>query len=444
MSGSDTIYALSSGSGVAGVAVVRVSGARTGLIVKELCTALPVPRVATLRALRWPSNGELIDRGLVLWFPGPASFTGEDVAEFHVHGGAAVVQALFDALAKFDGVRMAEAGEFTRRAFGNGKFDLIEVEGLGDLIEARTEAQRRQALHHSEGAASRVVDKWRQDIIRILARLEAAIDFVDEAHVEEEALRGREAELEEMVRTVETEIERGRAGERLRAGFRIVLAGAPNVGKSSLLNRLGGKDAAIVSPIPGTTRDLVEVHLNLAGIPVILQDTAGLRAASDDPIEQAGMARAGKALGGADLILWMASPDVASPAGEPPFDSDVIWIWNKCDLALPRAAAPDGGSYLATSSVTGEGLSDLEAEIIARLQRLAANGETALVSRRRHREALVSMTLHLRSALKKPAPALEIITEELRLAAVDIGRLTGHIDVESLLDLIFRDFCIGK
>jgi tRNA modification GTPase len=444
MNASDTIYALSSGSGLAGVAVVRVSGARAGPIVKELCSALPVPRMATLGAIRSPGNGELIDRGLVLWFPGPASFTGEDVAEFHVHGGAAVVQALFGALARFDGVRMAEAGEFTRRAFGNGKFDLIEVEGLADLIEARTEAQRRQALHHSEGGASRLVAKWRQDIIRILARLEAAIDFADEAHVEEEALRAHEAQLEELVRSFETEIERGRAGERLREGFRIVLAGAPNVGKSSLLNRLGGKDAAIVSPIPGTTRDLLEVHLNLAGIPVILQDTAGLRSVSDDPIEQAGMARAGKALGGADLILWLSSPDVANLAHEPPFDSDVIWIWNKRDLALPEEAAPDGRPYVAISSVTGEGLSDLKVAITARLQQLTAMGETVLITRRRHREALVSMRHHLLSALGKPTPALEIITEELRLAAADMGRLTGHIDVESLLDLIFREFCIGK
>jgi tRNA modification GTPase len=444
MSSSDTIYALSSGSGLAGVAVVRVSGASAGPIVKELCSKLPVPRVATLSGLRWPDNGELIDRGLVLWFPGPASFTGEDVAEFHVHGGVAVVQALFGALARFDGVRMAEAGEFTRRAFGNGKFDLIKVEGLGDLIEARSEAQRRQALHHSEGAASRTVAQWRQEIIRILARLEAAIDFVDEAHVEEEALRTHGAELERLVRSIETEIERGRAGERLREGFRIVLAGAPNTGKSSLLNLLAGKDAAIVSPIPGTTRDLVEVHLNLTGMPAILQDTAGLRDASDDPIEQAGMARAGKALGGADLILWLSSPDVASPIHAPPFDSDVIWIWNKRDLALPRGVAPDGRPYVTISSATGEGLSDLEVEITARLKVLAGRGETALVTRPRHREALVSMSLHLRSALRKPDPALEIITEELRLAAVDIGRLTGHIDVESLLERIFRDFCIGK
>jgi tRNA modification GTPase len=444
MSASNTIYALSSGSGLAGVAVVRVSGARAGPVVKELCSALPVPRVASFTALRRPGNGELIDRGLVLWFPGPASFTGEDVAEFHVHGGAAVVQALFDALAGFDGVRMAEAGEFTRRAFGNGKFDLMEVEGLADLIEARTEAQRRQALLHSEGRASQVLATWRRDIMGILARLEAAIDFVDESHVEEQALRGHEAELEDLILRVETEIERGRAGQRLREGFRIVLAGAPNVGKSSLLNRLGQKDAAIVSPIPGTTRDLVEVHLNLAGIPAILQDTAGLRATSADPIERAGMARAGKALGAADLVLWLSSPDVASPPPDRRFDSDAIWIWNKRDLALPEKAAPDGRPYMTVSSVTGEGLSELELEITARLQRLAAAGERALVTRMRHREALVSIQFHLRSALKKPAPALEIITEELRLAAVDIGRLTGHIDVESLLDLIFRDFCIGK
>jgi tRNA modification GTPase len=366
------------------------------------------------------------------------------VAEFHVHGGLAVVQALFDALASFEGVRMAEAGEFTRRGFSNGKFDLIEVEGLADLVAARTEAQRRQALHHAEGGASIVLNAWREDIIRILSRLEAAIDFVDEAHVAEEALHDHEPDVEKLIGAIEAEISRGRLGERLREGFRVVLAGAPNVGKSSLLNRLGGKDAAIVSPIPGTTRDLIEVHLNIEGIPVIFQDTAGLRGRSGDIIEQEGMARASKALAGADLIVWLAAPDVAEAQVPVAFDSEAIWVWNKLDLALPKTAAPDGTAYSAVSSLSGEGITALLGEIVERLRQRASLAESAVVVRQRHREALDSMVRHLRSALNKPAPAFEIVTEELRLAAIDIGRLTGHIDVENLLDAIFRDFCIGK
>lgn len=443
MTSSDTIYALSSGSGRAGIAVVRISGPDAGSVVKKLCGTLPVPRHATLRKLTSMRDGGFLDRGLVLWFAAPSSFTGEDMAEFHIHGGLAVVRGLFDELAAMPGLRAAEAGEFTRRAFSNGKFDLIEVEGLVDLIEARTERQRRQAMQHAEGTASMVLNRWRQSLVRVLGRLEAAIDFVEEAHVSESALSNSEAILRSLATEIESELDRGRQGERLREGIRVVLAGRPNVGKSSLLNWLARKDAAIVSPIPGTTRDVVEVHLNLQGLPVILQDTAGLHGAASDWVETEGIARANAALGRADLVLWIASPDIIDSWASPTLDSDALWIWNKADLGLLDPETPEGRSYLAISTKTGKGLEVLEQNIIDRLLALVAEGESAIITRQRHRDCLASMSKHLRAAadLKQP---LEIIAEEVRLAANDIGRLTGFIEVESMLDEIFREFCIGK
>lgn len=443
MTSSDTIYALSSGFGRAGVAVVRLSGPDARSVVKNLCGPLPVPRQATLRKLVSFRDGAVLDRGLVLWFPSPSSFTGEDMAEFHIHGGLAVVQALVDELAATPGLRAAEAGEFTRRAFSNGKFDLLEVEGLVDLIEARTERQRRQAILHAEGTASLVLHRWRQSLIEVLGRLEAAIDFVDEAHVSERALINSEHTLRSLVTEIEAELDRGRQGERLREGLRVVLAGLPNVGKSSLLNQLARKDAAIVSPIPGTTRDVVEVHLNLQGLPVILQDTAGLRGTLGDVVETEGIARANAALGRADLVLWIASPDVIDSWVPSNLDSDALWIWNKVDLGLPNHETLGGRSHLTISSRTGEGLEALEQSIVDRLQSLVAEGELAMVTRQRHHDCLASMSRHLRAAAQIEKP-LEIVAEEVRLAANDIGRLTGFIEVESLLDEIFREFCIGK
>jgi tRNA modification GTPase len=322
MKAADTIYAVSSGRGRAGVAVIRISGPHAGDTVKKLTGGLPVPREASLRKLVGASDGSLIDKGLVLWFPGPSSFTGEDVAEFHVHGGLAVIEAMLAELSNQPCLRMAEAGEFTRRAFGHGKYDLTEVEGLADLIEARTERQRRLAMRQAEGAASNVLNGWRQKLIRILARLEAAIDFVDEADVSEKALEGVGPSISAMAVEISQELERGKQGERLRDGIKVVLAGMPNVGKSSLLNCLSRKEAAIVSPVPGTTRDVVEAHLSLDGMPVILRDTAGLRSAGSDAIEQEGVARAQGAMGSADLVLWVASPDVRGSAAIPDLDSD--------------------------------------------------------------------------------------------------------------------------
>jgi tRNA modification GTPase len=444
MKPSFTIYALSSGTGRAGVAVVRISGPHAGETVKKLAGSLPVPRQAALRKIKTAGDGTLLDRGLILWFPAPASFTGEDMVEFHVHAGPAVVRALLEELEAMPGLRAAEAGEFTRRAFSNGKFDLLEVEGLADLIEARTERQRRQAVRHAEGAASRKLADWRRRLIQILGRLEAAIDFVEEAHVSESALASSGEMLGFLAQEIEVELERGRQGERLREGLRVVLAGLPNVGKSSLLNRLAGKDAAIVSPLPGTTRDIVEAHVNLAGLPVILQDTAGLRATTSDVVETEGVSRANAALSRADLVLWIASPDVAASWASPSFDSDALCVWNKADLGpIAPGAAGGGQPYLAISTKTGEGVSGLERRIVDKLQQLVSEGEAAIVTRQRHRDRLTAMLQHLRAAGDLNQP-LEIIAEEVRLATYEIGRLTGFVDVESLLDEIFREFCIGK
>jgi tRNA modification GTPase len=443
MISSDTIYALSSGLGRAGVAVVRISGPDAAHVVKKLSGSLPVPRQAALRKIISARDGTLLDRGLVLWFPRPSSYTGEDVAEFHVHGGPAVVRALFEELAGMPGLRAAAAGEFTRRAFSNGKFDLLEVEGLADLIEARSDRQRRQAIRQAEGSASEVLNRWREQLVQVLARLEAAIDFVDEAHVSESALVSSEERLRTMVLEIETELERGRQGERLREGLKVVLAGLPNVGKSSLLNSLAQKDAAIVSPVAGTTRDIVEVHLNLGGLPIILRDTAGLRAPSSDEIEIEGIARANAALGEADLALWVASPDVPASWVPPSFDSDTIWIWNKADLALPDRKRENAERYLLVSAKTSEGIEALEKVMVDRLQSLVAGGEAAIVTRQRHRDSLQAMLKHLRAASRVEQP-LEIIAEEVRLATYEIGRLTGFVEVESLLDKIFEEFCIGK
>jgi tRNA modification GTPase len=437
----DTIYALSSGRGRAGVAVIRVSGPQAGDTVRKLSGGLPVPRQAMLRKLIRASDGSLIDRGLVLWFPGPSSFTGEDVAEFHIHGGLAVTEAFLAELSEQPGLRIAEAGEFTRRAFGHGKYDLTEVEGLADLIEARSERQRRLAVRQAEGAASTVLNGWRQLLIGILARLEAAIDFVDEADVSEKALEGVSRSIRSMAKEISKELERGRQGERLRDGIKVVLAGMPNVGKSSLLNRLAGKEAAIVSPMAGTTRDIVEAHLSLAGLPVILRDTAGLRAIGSDVIEREGVARAQGAMGSADLVLWVASPDVAGSAVIPDLDSEVLQVWNKADLAPGPASGQE--DIIAVSSRTGEGLALLERELVNRLQHLVADGESAIVTRQRHREALTAMLNHLEMALETGRP-LEIVAEEIRLATYEIGKLTGYVEVETLLDDIFREFCVGK
>jgi tRNA modification GTPase len=436
MSG-DTIYSLSSGAGRAGVAVIRVSGPRAGAAVKALARRIPETRRASLCRLNYPDTVETIDEAIVLWLPGPQSFTGEDSAEFHVHGGPAVVAATLDAIGGLEGLRPAEAGEFTRRAFMNGRLDLVAVEGLADLIAAETEMQRRLAQFHSGGGASAVFEAWRSDMIQVLARLEAAIDFVDEEGVADAALKDALPRLALLRDEMRDRLDDRRQGERLREGVRIVLAGPPNVGKSSLLNRLAQRDAAIVSDTPGTTRDVIEVHLNLAGVPVTVSDTAGLREGTADTIEALGMDRTRVTMSGADLVVWMTAPDTHDLP--PRLDSEALRVMNKCDLGRAAVSAD-----IAVSAKTGQNIEELVERLSEWARQRFAGAESALITRERQRRAIEACWAHLGRATATDGLPLELVAEEVRLAARALARLVGRIDVEDLLDVVFRDFCIGK
>ncbi len=436
-----TIFALASGGGLAAVSVIRISGARARMVIEKVAGKCPEPRQVALRVLRDPTNGTVLDEAIVLWMPGPASFTGEDSAELHVHGSHAVVRIVLDVLARTDGCCMAQPGEFTRRAFENGKLDLMEVEGLADLIAAQSETQRRQAWFHKSGGASEVFAGWRQDLIRVLANLEAAIDFSDEEGVEAAAVAQADEALGEVHKSIARELGSGRRGEAVRNGVRVVLAGPPNAGKSSLLNRIAERDAAIVSEVPGTTRDAIEVHLELAGIPVVLVDTAGLRDETADALEQMGMARSRAQVLDADIVVWVDAPDVQANGAGAGVDSDALRIVNKCDLP----SSLSGPSVdLAVSARTGEGLDALVALLTARVEAAFVRAEPALVTRQRHVDALEACLSHLGQAAENRDKPLELTAESLRLAVRALERLIGKVDVEDLLDVIFRDFCIGK
>jgi tRNA modification GTPase len=437
--GGDTIYSLSSGAGRAGVAVIRVSGPGAGTAVEALARRIPEPRRASLCRLDHPETGATIDEAVVLWLPGPQSFTGEDSAEFHVHGGPAVVAATLDALGGLKGLRPAEAGEFTRRAFMNGRLDLVAVEGLADLIAAETEMQRRLAQFHSGGGASVVFEAWRGDVIQVLARLEAAIDFVDEEGVADVALKEALPRLALLRDEMRARLDDRQLGERIREGVRIVLAGPPNVGKSSLLNRLAQREAAIVSATPGTTRDVIEVHLDLAGMPVTVSDTAGLRRGSADEIEAVGMERTRNMMAGADLVVWMTAPD----ADEQPsrLDSEALRVMNKCDLEAGSVALE---ADISVSVKTGQNMEGLVERLAEWARQRFAGAESALITRERQRRAIEACVSHLDRATAADELPLELVSEEVRLAARALARLVGRIDVEDLLDVVFRDFCIGK
>lgn len=447
MSAEDTIFALGSGAGMAGVAVIRLSGPQAGNALSALVGRLPQARKAVAAELRNPANSELIDAGLVLWMPGPGSFTGEDVAELQVHGSRAVVAEVLAALGGMAGLRSAEAGEFSRRAFRNGKMDLVEVEGLGDLVRARTAVQKRQALEHMTGVASRDYEGWRSMLVDCLARVEASVDFIEEEDIARSALAGVQGRLIQLRNEIVAAIADAERGRAIREGVKVVFAGAPNTGKSSLLNRIARREAAIVSPIPGTTRDVIEVSLDLGGIPVILTDTAGLRTGSADPIEQLGMERAQAEMRGADLTIWVTSPDIANEGIEPGFDSDTIRVLNKADLvpnsSHNRNESLEGRYYLA-SALTGEGISTLLAAIETKVRERFGQREAPVAVRARHLHALERCAKQLNAAIDSPTEQIEIVAENLRAAAAELGRITGRIDVEDLLDSIFRDFCIGK
>jgi len=461
MADRSTIFALSSGRPPAAIAVVRISGPRAGHALERLTGRVPQPRQAALMRVREPASGEVIDEALGLWFPAPASETGEDVAELQLHGGYAVVAGVLKALGTVEGCRMAEPGEFTRRAFENGKLDLTAVEGLGDLIAAETAAQRRQAFRQLKGLIGNRAEAWRQRLIEAQALVEARIDFSDEADVPEDLI----APAAKVVRSLRNEIaavltDRGR-GERLRDGLVVAIAGPPNAGKSTLLNRLARRDAAIVSPFAGTTRDVIEVHLELDGCPVTVLDTAGIRE-SAEPVEQEGVRRARARAAEADLVLWVTDVSAAgrTSAKQPPLKSDAPqWlVENKIDLLEHGACSqthagsrrPPEKSELefvfSISAERGEGLDALFGALAAFARDFFAAGETVLVTRARHRANLEQTVAALDRALAETARSRreELIAEELRAASSALGRLTGRLDVEDVLDEIFREFCIGK
>jgi tRNA modification GTPase len=494
----DTIFALSSGRPPAAIAVVRISGPSAGTALKALIGRLPAPREAALARVRDPASKETIDQALALWFPGPNSETGEDVAELQLHGGRAVIAATLAALARLPGLRPAEAGEFTRRAFENGKLDLTAVEGLADLVLAETEGQRRQALRQLQGALGKRAEDWRQRLIKALALTEAGIDFSDEADVPEDLLKPALAIARELEGEIAAALADGSRGERLREGLVVAIAGPPNVGKSTLLNRLARREAAIVSPYAGTTRDVIEVHLDLGGWPVTLLDTAGIRE-TGDPVEMEGVRRARERAEAADLVLWVvdagegpaenaAAKDAAKlSAGAGPRGIGAadrgrmppIWlVWNKVDMSTKNESGviskarsdqkiipiepltnvvnrsfkhKDESLLMKTeqrfniSALTGEGFEDLLQQLTRHAEAFLAGSESALITRERHRHALEEALSALRRAQSAEVSAKEdLLAEELRLAARALGRLTGRVDVEDILDVIFRDFCIGK
>ncbi|MHA6686072.1 tRNA uridine-5-carboxymethylaminomethyl(34) synthesis GTPase MnmE [Mesorhizobium sp. A556] len=435
----DTIVALSSGRLPAGVAVVRISGSQSRFVAETISGPIPPPRQASYRTLR-NGDGGVLDRGLVLFFPGPGSFTGEDSAEFHVHGSRAVVAALLDCLVSFPGVRHAEPGEFTRRAFLNGKLDLTETEALADLLNAETEAQRRFAMLNASGAQSELYGAWRKRLIHARAMVEADIDFADEEDVPGSVADSVWRDVDALQSEMETHIEGFHAAEIMRDGYDVVIVGAPNAGKSSLLNALARRDAAIVTEEAGTTRDLIEVALDIGGLRVRVTDTAGIRAGAGS-VEAIGIERARERAHSADLVLVLL--DINAPV---PVDLDfggiaTLRIGTKSDLvARPAAEQFD----LAVSTRDGQGLGELLAKIGARAAEAVGSAGDVLPSRARHVELLRETVCYMQEAVHSTDLAPELRCESLRLAGHTLGRIVGTVDVEDLLDVIFSQFCIGK
>jgi tRNA modification GTPase len=420
--------------------VIRISGPKAGDALRALCGPPPPPRQASLRKVKDPRSGEVLDRGLALWLPGPASFTGEDIAELHIHGGRAVVGRVIDALLSLKGLRLAEPGEYARRAFENGRLDLTEVEGLADLIAAETEAQARQAIAQAEGGARALYETWREELVKAQALAEAGLDFADEADVAAGAAVEADASVAKLLGAMSKHLA-DRRGERLRDGFRVVIAGPPNVGKSSLLNALARRDVAIVSEEAGTTRDVIEVHLDLRGLPVIVTDTAGIRDAQG-AVEAEGVRRALARVGDADLVLWMV--DATDPQWEPKSPDILanavhIRVLNKVDRVKSLHIA-DG---VALSALTGAGVAELVEILAKRAEEGLAAGGPAVITRARHRAELEAAAEAL-ARFREERGGPEIKAEELRIAARHLGRLTGRIDVEEVLGAIFSEFCIGK
>jgi tRNA modification GTPase len=439
-----TIFALSSAPGRAGIAIVRVSGPHAVDLLDALAPPRPKKRMAALRRIRDPQSGETIDQGLVLWFAAPRTETGEDIVEFHLHGGPAIVRGVLSALARLPGCRPAEPGEFARRAFENGKIDLAQAEGLADLIDAETEAQRRQAMRQMGGALSELYEGWRGELIRASALIEAVIDFSDESDVASDAFETARNMVGTLRASIAAHLADDHRGEILREGFRVVLAGAPNVGKSSLLNALARRDAAIVSEEAGTTRDVIEVRLDLDGLPVIVSDTAGIREALG-PIEKEGIRRTLAHARDADLVVWLDDATAPEAAPPPPDLGDkVLVVTNKIDLA-------PAGDKLGVSAKTGAGINELTRRLAKVARECIGVSESPAITRTRYRSHLQA-SMSACQAFMGSCPAdrascpddIELRAEDLRQAIYALGRITGRVDVEDVLGEIFGRFCIGK
>jgi tRNA modification GTPase len=445
MAASDTIYALSSGHGRAGVAVIRISGPAAGAVLDAMAAPRPEPRFAGFRRVRHAQTGEVLDDALALWFPGPRSETGEDMAELQVHGGRAVIAAVLEAIGSIDGCRLAEPGEFARRAFENGKLDLTGIEGLADLIDAETAAQRRQALRQVGGALSELYAGWRKRLIEATALIEAAIDFSDEADLVSDTVGRARAAVAALQGEVTRHLDDGHRGELVREGFQVVLAGPPNVGKSSLLNALARRDVAIVSPEAGTTRDVLEVKLDLDGLPVVVSDTAGIREAQG-AVEQEGIRRTMGRAQAADLVLWLVDALVLDAPGPPgPLRPDrVLVVVNKFDLLDAKVLQPLPDGAIAVSALTGLGLDRLTQRLAGFARARIGSDAAPALTQARHRQQLLRCRAALASFLGSPLEEFELRAEDLRRAAQALGRITGAVDVEEVLGEIFGRFCIGK
>ncbi|MEZ5851019.1 MAG: tRNA uridine-5-carboxymethylaminomethyl(34) synthesis GTPase MnmE [Hyphomicrobiaceae bacterium] len=443
-----TIFALSSAPGKAGVSVIRISGPAAGLVLDRTTSSRPQPRYAGLRRIRHPDTAELLDEALVLWLPGPRTETGEDMVELHIHGSPAVTRAVLAALAEIPGCRLAQPGEFARRAFENGRIDLTAVEGLADLVDAETDAQRRQALVQAGGALARLYGEWRERIIAARALVEAAIDFSDEEDVARDAVEQARQQARTLHDVLCQHLSGSNRGEIIREGFRVVLAGRPNAGKSSLLNALAQRDVAIVSPEAGTTRDVIEVRLDLGGYVVVLADTAGIRAAQG-AVEKEGIRRTLDRARDADLVLWLVDvtePELSIPAEIAANPTPRLTVRTKIDM-MPEARPEQNvsrESIFAISSVTGAGLDALTTRLRTEVENRVSRANGLVPTRERHRQGLEAAKTHLAKFLASETKLPELAAEELRLAGDSLGRVVGRVDVEDVLDQIFSRFCIGK
>ena len=442
-----TIYALSSGPGISGVAVIRVSGKNTAKVVRRLTRSkLPTPRVATLAKFNKNGEKELIDEGVIIWFPAPNSYTGEDLAEFHVHGSRAVVNAMHLTISKVKNCRLAEPGEFTKRAFQNGKINLLKAESIADLISSETEIQRKQALKIMSGRSSDKFNSWRKKLLKILSHIEAKIDFPEENlpnNIIKEIQKTSNNVLKEIKKTLDDQ----KVGERIRSGFKIAIIGPPNSGKSSLLNYLSKRDVAIVSEIAGTTRDVIETHLNLDGYPVIVSDTAGIRSSKNE-IEKKGIKIALKRAEDADLRLVIVSSKNAdfTSVFKGLLAQNAILVVNKSDLIKGKLNSKFKKYERVLISIKKDlNLNKLITKIKSKLKNKFTTTEDILITRERHRQNLINCVKHLQKfQKKKSAQDFDKSAEDLRLATRHLGMIVGKVDVEELLGSIFNDFCIGK